>query len=134
MLTQKKQYTAVSLFSGAGGLDIGFEREGFDVIFANELDSDAAATWMANRPQSNAMHQGDIKTFISMLKEYKGADIVFGGPPCQGFSVAGKMNPDDPRSKLLWTFMDTVKMVEPKVFLIENVSALATLKKWGNNS
>lgn len=130
LLTQKKQYTAVSLFSGAGGLDIGFEREGFDVIFANELDSDAAATWMANRPQSNAMHQGDIKTFISMLKEYKGADIVFGGPPCQGFSVAGKMNPDDPRSKLLWTFMDTVKMVEPKVFLIENVSALATLKKW----
>lgn len=129
-MPKKKQYTAVSLFSGAGGLDVGFEREGFDVIFANELDSDAAATWMANRPQSNAMHQGDIKTYIPLLEEYKGVDVVFGGPPCQGFSVAGKMNPNDPRSKLLWTFMDTVEKVEPKIFLIENVSALATLRKW----
>ncbi|NES98307.1 MAG: DNA cytosine methyltransferase, partial [Desertifilum sp. SIO1I2] len=55
---------------------------------------------------------------------------VFGGPPCQGFSVAGKMNPTDPRSQLLWTFMKVVEITKPRAFVCENVKALATLDKW----
>ena len=129
-MVDNNRHTAISLFAGAGGLDIGFERAGFETIFANELDGDAADTWRANRPGCNAMNQGDINNYIDVLESYKGATVVFGGPPCQGFSVAGKMNPDDPRSKLIWSFLDVVERVEPKIFVIENVRALGHLKKW----
>ncbi|MBY0232454.1 MAG: DNA cytosine methyltransferase, partial [Gemmataceae bacterium] len=57
-------------------------------------------------------------------------DIVFGGPPCQGFSVAGKMDPDDPRSRLVWEFVRVVRDKSPRVFVMENVKALAVLAKW----
>lgn len=126
------QPTAISLFSGAGGLDVGFERAGFKTVFANEFDRDAAAAWRANRPDNaDAMVEGDIMEHLGDLRAYAGkADIVFGGPPCQGFSVAGKMDPNDPRSALIWAFMDAVEIVRPKVFLIENVAALARLAKW----
>ncbi len=124
------KHTGVSLFSGAGGLDVGFERAGFEVVFANELDPDAAASWQANRPHSSAMHQGDIRDCIGSLAEHVGATIVFGGPPCQGFSVAGKMDPNDPRSQLVWSFLDAVEVVEPRAFVIENVRALGRLRKW----
>lgn len=131
IVSQKpKRFTAISLFTGAGGLDVGFERAGFEIVFANELDADAANTWKSNRPGSNVMHQGDLLDYLESLKSYKGTDIVFGGPPCQGFSVAGKMNPDDPRSKLIWSFMDAVETVQPKIFVIENVRALAKLSRW----
>lgn len=124
--------TAISLFSGAGGLDIGFEQAGFEVIFANEFDHDAACTWCANRPlNSTAMHEGDITELLPQLNQYKGkADILFGGPPCQGFSVAGKMDPNDERSELIFTFLDAVQLVQPKFFVMENVKALGTLDKW----
>lgn len=124
------KHTAISLFSGAGGLDLGFERVGFETIFANELDPAAAMTWRANRPGSSAMNEGDINDFIDKLSAYKGATVVFGGPPCQGFSIAGKMDPEDPRSKLVWSFFDVVRAVEPQIFVIENVRALGHLKKW----
>ncbi|MCL2882276.1 MAG: DNA cytosine methyltransferase [Coriobacteriia bacterium] len=127
---KKRAYTALSLFSGAGGLDIGFEQAGFDILFANELDADAADTWMANRPDSHAMHQGDLNSYLNELSSYRDVDAVFGGPPCQGFSVAGKMNSEDPRNKLIWSFMEVINRVQPKVFIIENVRALGTLSKW----
>lgn len=129
-LTTKRQHTAISLFSGAGGLDVGFERAGFKTLFANELDKDAAATWRANRPGSDAMHQGDVNDFLSCLTAYKGVDVLFGGPPCQGFSVAGKMDPEDPRSQLIWSFLDAVEIAKPESFIIENVRALGVLQKW----
>jgi DNA (cytosine-5)-methyltransferase 1 len=58
------------------------------------------------------------------------ADVVIGGPPCQGFSVAGKMNPKDPRSQHVWTFFDVVERIQPRAFVMENVSALATNSRW----
>lgn len=124
--------TAISLFSGAGGLDIGFERAGFRIVFANEFDHDAARTWCANRPEcSRAMREGDIAELLPELKQYRGAvDILFGGPPCQGFSVAGKMDPNDSRSEHIFTFLKAVQLVEPKFFVMENVKALGTLEKW----
>ena len=125
----KKQLTAVSLFTGAGGMDIGFERAGIKIVFANELIKDAAQTYRANHSK-NVMVNADIKDIINTLDVYRGTDIVFGGPPCQGFSVAGKMNPDDIRSNLIFTFLDVVEKVRPKVFVMENVKALATLGKW----
>jgi len=129
VITMSKGITAVSLFSGAGGMDVGFENAGVKVIFANELMKDAADTYNANHP-GGVMINDDINNIIDCLTEYRGADIVFGGPPCQGFSVAGKMNPDDERSKLIFTFLDVVELVQPKAFVMENVKALGVLDKW----
>jgi DNA (cytosine-5-)-methyltransferase len=126
-----RKNTAISLFSGAGGLDVGFERAGFDTVFANEFDHDAAEAWRINRPgKSCVMVEGDINDHIQDVSVLKGVDIVFGGPPCQGFSVAGKMNPNDVRSQLVWSFLDVVDLTCPKVFIMENVAALGTLEKW----
>lgn len=109
-----KQYTGVSLFTGAGGMDVGFERAGIKVIFANELMKEAAETYVANHPGCNMVND-DIYNQLPQMGQYIGADFVFGGPPCQGFSVAGKMNPDDERSKLIFTFLDVVEKVQPKL-------------------
>lgn len=122
--------TAVSLFTGAGGMDIGFESAGINVLCANELNRDACDTYAANHPGVNLI-RGDLTQHMDELKKYEGVDLVFGGPPCQGFSVAGKMNPNDERSQLIWRFLDVVEMLRPKAFVMENVKALATLEKWG---
>ena len=122
---------AVSLFAGAGGLDVGFERAGFETVWANEFDPDAAATWRANRPgREHIMAEGDIAEHLGDLDGIGNVDVVFGGPPCQGFSVAGKMDPRDERSQLVWRFLDVVEMVQPKAFVMENVAALGRLEKW----
>lgn len=120
---------AVSLFSGAGGMDVGFENAGVQVIFANELMKEAAETYKANHP-NGMMINDDINNIMDKLDEFRGVDLVFGGPPCQGFSVAGKMDPDDERSKLIMTFLDVVERVQPKAFVMENVKALGVLEKW----
>ncbi len=133
MKKQKKSavLSSISLFSGAGGLDVGFESAGFNTVFANEFDHDAAEAWRLNRPlMACVMVEGDIKTHIADLNRYKGVDVLFGGPPCQGFSVAGKMDPNDERSKMVWLFMDAVEKTCPKVFVMENVAALGLLDKW----
>jgi DNA (cytosine-5)-methyltransferase 1 len=124
---------AVSLFCGAGGMDVGFAMAGVTVLWANELDTDAAKTYQKNNPHIT-LRQGDIRKIKGELRHYgEGTiDIVFGGPPCQGFSVAGKMNPDDERSKLIWEFFDVVEMLKPKCFVMENVKALGELQRWGS--
>lgn len=121
--------TAVSLFTGAGGMDIGFENAGIQIVFANELMKEAALTYMANHKQG-VMVNDDINNVIDSLDKYQGVDLVFGGPPCQGFSVAGKMDPNDNRSKLIFTFLDVVEKIRPKAFVMENVKALGMLEKW----
>lgn len=125
----EKKYTGISLFTGAGGMDVGFEKAGVKVIFANEIMKEAAETYSKNHDAS-VMINDDIYNVIDRLDSYKGADFVFGGPPCQGFSVAGKMNPDDERSKLIFTFLDVVERVNPRAFIMENVKALGVLDKW----
>lgn len=110
-------------------MDVGFTRAGVEVVSANDLDRDACLTYEANHP-SGIIKCGDITQNLTDVYRFEGVDIVFGGPPCQGFSVAGKMNPDDPRSKLLWVFMETVELTKPRAFVCENVKALAVLDKW----
>jgi len=119
----------LSLYSGAGGLDEGLKKAGFEVVFANDIDKNACSTYKEN--QGNHIRCGDIDVFKEELSAFKGSiDLLAGGPPCQGFSVAGKMDPDDPRSKHVWTFSNVVDIVKPKAFIMENVKALGTLKKW----
>jgi site-specific DNA-cytosine methylase len=99
-----KVLSGLSLFSGAGGMDVGFIGAGIDVVGANDIDRDACLTYEANHP-GRSIEQGDINSKTDYIKKFDGVDIVFGGPPCQGFSVAGKMNPADMRSQLLWSFV-----------------------------
>lgn len=126
----EKDLKAVSLFSGAGGMDIGFKNAGINIVWANEIDKDAFETYKENNKDTLIIEKGDIREQYKKLENVRDIDIVFGGPPCQGFSVAGKMDPNDERSTLIWTFMDVVKMVKPRAFVIENVKALAVLEKW----
>tara|TARA_R110001592_G_scaffold363355_1_gene685044 strand:- start:8721 stop:9815 length:1095 start_codon:yes stop_codon:yes gene_type:complete len=120
---------AISLFSGAGGMDVGFKLAGFHVVAANEMDKHACETFRANHPESTLI-EGDIDACGDELHSYGGVDVVFGGPPCQGFSVAGKMDPSDPRSKLIFSFCNIVEKVKPKAFVMENVKALGALTKF----
>jgi DNA (cytosine-5)-methyltransferase 1 len=123
-----RPYRAVSLFSGAGGMDVGFANAGVSVLLANDVDPDACATYRRNHPHE--MLEGSVENFFAEFRRFKGIDFLFGGPPCQGFSVAGKMNPDDERSALIHTFMDVVDAVQPRAFVCENVKALAHLSRW----
>lgn len=129
MMDRRNAFSAVSLFSGAGGMDIGFAKAGFNILFANDIDPDACATYRLNHGDSIA--QGSLLG-INPRERVAGqaVDLVFGGPPCQGFSVAGKMDPDDERSQLIHSFFDVVDTLQPKAFVCENVKALAVLTKW----
>lgn len=122
--------TVVSLFSGAGGLDLGFIQEGCTIVFANDIMPEAVATYRANI--GNHIESGDLQNKKNILKQHIDSDMVIGGPPCQGFSVAGKMNPDDERSGMIWEFAKAVDFIRPKVFAMENVKALGVLKKWAS--
>ena len=125
-----KTVKAISLFTGAGGMDVGFEKAGVEVIWANEINREASETYKLNHPHT-AIVNDDINNQIEFLSQFENrVDLVFGGPPCQGFSVAGKMDPNDERSQLVWSFLDVVKVTKPKVFVLENVKALAKLEKW----
>ena len=130
-MKKKAILSGLSLFSGAGGMDLGFIRAGINVVCANELNKDACDTYQANHPDI-VVKQGDICEFLDDISFFKGIDVVFGGPPCQGFSVAGKMNPDDPRNRLLWKFMNVVEKTKPRAFVCENVKALAKFDKWSS--
>lgn len=111
----------VSLFSGGGGLDLGFEMAGFEPSVCIDHDEVACETLRHNRPAWNVVCD-DIREFDAT--PYKGADVVVGGPPCQGFSTAGKGDPNDPRNFLWAEYMRVVEEVQPRAVVLENVSAL----------
>lgn len=129
-----KQTTSVSraldLFCGSGGLSKGFEWAGFDIVAANDNFAAACETFRKNH-KNTALIEGDItqdsvKKDIYQAIQNKGVDIVIGGPPCQGFSYAGKRLIDDPRNFLFKEFVTIVKQLKPKVVLIENVEGILT--------
>ncbi len=109
-------------------MDIGFEAAGFRTQWANDLDATACVTHAENL-KSN-VEAGPIQDLMESVSKYSGVDLVYGGPPCQGFSVAGKMDPQDARSALIWKFFEVVEKVRPAAFVCENVKALASLTKW----
>lgn len=124
-----RKSNAVSLFSGAGGLDIGFTQAGFETIWANDLNADACATFERNH-RTGVIRCGPLDKFISQLSELPPVDVLIGGPPCQGFSVAGYMDLNDPRSELVYTYMHALRRIKPRAFVLENVKALAALAKF----
>lgn len=134
----------VSLYSGAGGLDLGFARAGFTPVFANDIDQFAVQTYnrlnevrdpewreAASRFVGHSAVCGDVRVAAAHLSE-GAADLVIGGPPCQGFSVAGRMDPNDPRSRHVFDFLGLVAKVKPRAFVMENVAALARNRRWAD--
>ena len=122
----KTRVRAISLFSGAGGMDLGFRRAGVKVVWANDFNLSACETYRANL--GDEIRYGPIADFD--YRSLPSCNLVFGGPPCQGFSVAGKMDPDDPRSQLVFEFQKVVEVKRPRFFVMENVAALGRLAKF----
>ena len=123
----------IDLFSGCGGLSLGFIKEGYTVKKAVEFDEQIAATYMKNHPNVD-MIIDDIKNIDQTGTFAKGdADVIIGGPPCQGFSMAGARIRegfiDDPRNYLFKHYFNVVKTVKPKVFIMENVKGILTMQK-----
>ncbi|WP_435417212.1 DNA cytosine methyltransferase [Parerythrobacter aurantius] len=119
----------MSLFSGAGGFDEGFHQADFQTVWANDINEDACETFGA-RFGKGLINRGSITKYIPEFNQSWDIDVLIGGPPCQGFSVAGYMNLDDPRSELVFRYMDVLRAVRPSAFILENVKALAVLAKF----
>lgn len=118
----------IDLFSGVGGLSLGFQMVDIDIVLSVEHDKEIANTYKLNHPNTE-IYCEDIENLdiIALEKQYKNIDIVIGGPPCQGFSQKGKrLNLDDDRNYLFKYFIKFVEIFKPKYFLLENVPNIIT--------
>ncbi len=117
----------ISLFSGCGGLDLGFKRAGFDIPVANEFDKTIWATFKANHPHTHLIEQDIRQVTKNDILEFVDGDIdgIIGGPPCQSWSEAGSLKGiNDERGQLFWDYIRILKEFKPKFFLAENVSGM----------
>jgi DNA (cytosine-5)-methyltransferase 1 len=119
-----KKYKLISLFSGSGGLDLGFlKTKRFDIVLANDIEKAACDSYRHNI--GDHILNDDIRN----LKNLPKSDVIIGGPPCQGFSTANPNRAfDDPRNWLFKEYSRIINEVQPKVFLMENVSGMLTLE------
>ena len=124
-MTIVERPTVISLYSGAGGMDLGFVQAGFEPLWANDSDRFAVQTYNENIGPHAVC--GDV---LEVLVPNVRPDVVVGGPPCQGFSVIGRMAADDPRSRHVFHFFEMVEHFTPQTFVMENVKALAASPRW----
>lgn len=126
----EKRYTVLDLFCGCGGLSLGFEKAGYDVLLGIDIWKDALETYKFNHHNSNVLC-ADISTLtgddVSTHLGNKNVDVIIGGPPCQGFSVAGKRIVDDERNKLYKGFVHMVAYFKPSAFVMENVPNILSI-------
>lgn len=120
----KRKFRVIDLFAGAGGFTLGLCKTGrFEPVFANDFNAYAAKTYNANFGD-HCLH-GDINDLLTNNSfKFPVADVVIGGPPCQGFSPLNKQREGDPRKQLWRAFMEVVRRVSPVVFVMENVPEL----------
>jgi DNA (cytosine-5)-methyltransferase 1 len=123
--TSIKKYSVLSLFSGAGGMDLGFKQSGFDIIFANDFEKDACKTY------SNNIDKNILCCDIGSIKNNeipKNVDVLIGGFPCQGFSIANKnRHVNDERNSLYREMIRFIKISNPKIVVAENVKGILSL-------
>lgn len=132
---EQERFAAVSLFSGCGGFCEGIDLSGFDVRCGVETDRFAAETYRFNFPRV-PLFEGDIRDFLTAKGEdhrakygLEGVDLVFGGPPCQGYSQIGTRDLNDDRNSLYREFARVVETLRPRLFLMENVPNLLLMRR-----
>ena len=128
-------HTFIDLFAGCGGFSVGLQAAGLKSVGEVELDAWACESLSANFPNSHILH-GDIRDFDdSTIRKFSGVDVVVGGPPCQGFSVAGasQFGVEDPRNELPHWFLHWVDVLRPKMAVIENVPNILTKSAGGGS-
>ncbi|MES9683719.1 DNA cytosine methyltransferase [Gottfriedia acidiceleris] len=121
--------TLVDLFCGSGGLSLGLTQSGFRVVLANDIEKSALRTYSFNHPEIDAskITIGGIENIAHNVRSYitEEVDVIAGGPPCQGFSTANRQRIiDDPRNVLYKYYVETVKQLQPKFFIMENVKGM----------
>lgn len=123
-------YNVLDLFCGCGGMSLGFEKADYDVLLGIDIWKDALATYAYNHKNSMTLC-ADLSSLnpIDVSKKIgdKKIDVIIGGPPCQGFSVAGKRIIDDDRNKLYKSFVRMVAYFTPKAFVLENVPNILSI-------
>ncbi|MEK4462838.1 DNA cytosine methyltransferase [Paenibacillus sp. FSL H8-0315] len=133
-------FNVLDLFSGAGGMAEGFLQAGFKIPNACDFSAEAALTYKNRHQQLGytdlGFYQGDIRKIAKpkKIKEFikdNEISVVVGGPPCQGFSLTGKRDKEDPRNYLFIDYLKIVKIVKPKYFVIENVEGILSFKVSG---
>jgi len=129
----KNALKMIDLFCGAGGLSLGFTQEGFITSLANDIQDCCVDTYAHNHPETprDYIVLGDINDVVNNLDELlagRKVDVVVGGPPCQGFSMANRQRLiDDPRNHLYKSYVEVVKKVNPKFFVMENVKGMQSV-------
>ena len=122
----------LDLFCGAGGLSKGFELAGFEIVTANDVWEPALKTYARNHPGTKCVlgniTDPKIKQQILKVFENKKCDVIIGGPPCQAYSIAGLRDPNDPRGRLFEDYVQIVDKLRPKIFIMENVKGILTMK------
>lgn len=128
MKTNNK-HKAIDIFSGAGGMSIGASMAGIEVVVAVEYDKHAAATFKANHPKSEIITE-DIRE-VTFEEKYKNPFVLFGGPPCQGFSTSNTKtrNSENSNNSLFWEYIRQVKELSPDWFVFENVEGITSYEK-----
>jgi len=128
-----KKPTIVDLFCGAGGMSLGFKQSGFKIVFANDIEDACIDTYKFNHPEVNSesIILGDIQNIAAEIKKHLNnevVDVVIGGPPCQGFSEANRQRLiDDPRNRLYREYVEVVDRLQPKFFVMENVTGMKNI-------
>ena len=119
----------LDLFAGAGGLTCGFHAasDRFETVTAVEMDVDAAATYRQNF--GDVVYHGSIQDWLA-TGQVPRADVIVGGPPCQGFSTLGKQNVEDERNTLWHEYAKTIALAKPKYFVVENVATFLKSKQY----
>lgn len=129
MMNQSSRPKVVDIFCGAGGMSLGFEQAGFDIVVAVDHDSIHSQTHQQNFPACQTLTR-DISELtgaeICEAADINGedVDVVIGGPPCQGFSIGGKRRKDDPRNLLIFEFARILEELQPQYWVMENVEGL----------
>jgi len=126
---RSRKPVAVALFCGVGGMSLGFEQAGFDVLAGLDADAISVEAYTKNFPGSRAVCADLSKLSGDDIREKSGIgekpiDVLFGGPPCQGFSLIGKRAEDDPRTELVLDFARLIADLTPAYFVVENVPGM----------
>ena len=128
----RKAVRGVSLFSGIGGLSLGFRQAGIEISGFVEIDDGLAKIYSENFPDVPRLGDDITKLELSVvherIKQIGGVDVVVGGPPCQGFSLSGKRDIDDPRNYLFNEYIKVLDIARPKIAVVENVRLLTSMK------